>query len=69
MEELRRACIPQAFLSCHTVLHETQQYQACMELANLVADEGQALYKDFSAEELRGFLSLLHKSALAALVP
>jgi len=68
MEELRRASIPQVFLLSHTVLHETCQYQECMKLANLVADEGASLYKDFSAEELRGLLSLLAKSAMASVL-
>jgi len=66
LQQLRRMCVPQAFLMCHTVLHETGQYHACLELANLIADEVQALYVDFATEELQGFLSLLHKSALAA---
>lgn len=67
LQELRKICVPQIFIFCHTVLHETQQYQACLELAGMVADETQALYKDFSADELRAFLALLHKSSLAAL--
>lgn len=58
--------MPQTFLMCHTVLNETSQYHACLELANLIADEVQALYNDFDPEELQGFLNLFYKSALAA---
>jgi len=67
LKKLRRMCVPEIFLLCHTVLHETQQYQDCLELASMIADEQQTLYKDFSSEELREFLSLLGKSAMAAL--
>jgi len=49
---LRQTCIPHAALLLSNVLSSTCQYSRCLELANVIAAEHQALYQVCSAEQL-----------------
>ena len=52
MQLLRQTCIPHAALLLCNVLTNTGQYSRCLELANVMAAEHQALYQVCSAEQL-----------------
>ena len=49
---LRQMCVPHAALLLSNVLTSTCQYGRCLELANVLAAEHQALYRVCSAEQL-----------------
>lgn len=61
---VRRIGVPQMTALLHHVLHESGLYAEAVELAALVADDGLALYEDFSKAELRAFLQRVNLSAV-----
>jgi len=42
---LRQLCLPKLCLLLHQVLHTTQRYKQCVQIADCVADEHHQLYK------------------------
>ena len=44
MRSLRQSCLPDLALLLHTVLHSTQQYKRCLQLADVIASELHQLY-------------------------
>ncbi|XP_075713041.1 nuclear pore complex protein Nup107 isoform X2 [Rhinoderma darwinii] len=67
MELLRSLCLPMMCFLLHTVLHNTEQYQDCLRLADVIASENQKLYKVFSKSELKKLLKKLRESSLMLL--
>jgi len=67
MSALRTELIPQTFLLLHSVLHNTGQYQAAINLANLLADESTSNYAAFSKDKIKQFLAKIRESSLAVL--
>jgi nuclear pore complex protein Nup107 len=67
MEVLRQLCIPQITLLLHTVLHNTSRHRDCFLLADVIASEQHQLYKVFSKEQLRQFLTRIQESSLLLL--
>ena len=64
---LRKLCIPELVLLCHTVLHTSQDYKAAMALADVVASEVHGLYECFHKENMRIFLNKIKQSAICKL--
>ncbi|XP_074642754.1 nuclear pore complex protein Nup107-like isoform X2 [Tubulanus polymorphus] len=64
---LRQLCLPTICFLLHKVLHATEQYQECIQLADVVASERYALYKVFPSEELQKLLRMLQESSVALL--
>ncbi|XP_038045474.1 nuclear pore complex protein Nup107-like [Patiria miniata] len=64
MNGLRGLCLPMLCFLLHTVLHTTEQYRECLALADVIASEDHQLYKVFSRQELRQFLSKQSESSL-----
>ncbi|KAM8971978.1 nuclear pore complex protein Nup107 [Pelodytes ibericus] len=64
---LRRLCLPMMCFLLHTVLHNTNQYQECLRLADMVSSEHQKLYKVFSKTEMKNLLQKLRESSLRML--
>ncbi|XP_069831037.1 nuclear pore complex protein Nup107 [Dendropsophus ebraccatus] len=67
MELLRSLCLPMMCFLLHTVLHNTEQYQDCLRLADVISSENQKLYKVFSKPELKKLLQKLRESSLMLL--
>lgn len=67
MISLRKLCLPMMCFLLHTVLHNTEQYQECLRLADLISSKQHSLYKAFSKEELRKLLYKLRESSLSLL--
>ncbi|KAG8577949.1 hypothetical protein GDO81_010334 [Engystomops pustulosus] len=67
MELLRSLCLPMMCFLLHTVLHNTEQYQDCLRLADVISSENQKLYKVFSKSELKKLLQKLRESSLRLL--
>ncbi|CAJ0936769.1 unnamed protein product [Ranitomeya imitator] len=64
---LRSLCLPMMCFLLHTVLHNTEQYQECLRLADVISSETQKLYKVFSKPELKKLLQKLRESSLMLL--
>ncbi|XP_023617433.1 nuclear pore complex protein Nup107 isoform X4 [Myotis lucifugus] len=64
---LRKLCLPMLCFLLHTILHNTGQYQECLQLADMVSSERHKLYLVFSKEELRKLLQKLRESSLMLL--
>jgi len=45
MQLLRRLCLPSLCTLLHEVLHSTQRYKQCVQIADCIADEHHQLYK------------------------
>ncbi|XP_052021291.1 nuclear pore complex protein Nup107 isoform X2 [Apodemus sylvaticus] len=67
MALLRKLCLPTLCFLLHTILHSTEQYQECLQLADMVASERHKLYLVFSKDELRKLLHKLRESSLMLL--
>ncbi|KAM4036684.1 nuclear pore complex protein Nup107 [Anomaloglossus baeobatrachus] len=67
MDLLRNLCLPMMCFLLHTVLHNTDQYQECLRLADVISSETQKLYKVFSKPELKKLLQKLRESSLMLL--
>ncbi|XP_045144834.1 nuclear pore complex protein Nup107 [Echinops telfairi] len=67
MISLRKLCLPMLCFLLHTILHNTGQYQECLQLADMVSSERHKLYLVFSKEELRKLLQKLRESSLMLL--
>ena len=44
MALLRRLCLPTLCFLLHSILHSAEQYQECLQLADMVASERHKLY-------------------------
>ena len=64
---LRKVCIPEVVLLCHTVLHTIKDYKKAMALADVVASEVHGLYECFHKENMRIFLNKIKQSAVCNL--
>ncbi|RXG52875.1 Nuclear pore complex protein [Armadillidium vulgare] len=53
---LRSVFIPQATSLLQTILHCTENYKECVQLADLIASEQHSLYKCFGSGEMQRFL-------------
>ncbi|XP_062572533.1 nuclear pore complex protein Nup107-like [Saccostrea cucullata] len=67
MESLRQLILPQLCFLLHDILHKTEQYPECLQLADHIASEQHALYKVFRQDELQHLLHLFRESSLAVL--
>ncbi len=50
---LRQLCLPLICFLLHTVLHTTQQYKQCLQLADIIASEQHQLYTVRTANETK----------------
>lgn len=64
---LRQTCIPHAALLLCNALTSTNRYSQCLELANVLASEQQALYKVCSAEQLAQLIKHLRQAYVRVL--
>lgn len=67
MKNLRRQFIPQFTFILHTVLHTSGNYQECIKLADVIANEHRRLYTEFSTDQLNDLMKKIRESSLAAL--
>ncbi|KAK2163756.1 hypothetical protein LSH36_74g00028 [Paralvinella palmiformis] len=67
MRLLRQLCLPGLCFLLHTVLHNTEQYKKCVQLANLVASDQHQLYKTFRKDELQQLLHKIRETSVALL--
>lgn len=67
MRLLRQLCLPTMCFLLHSVLHSTQQYRECLQLADVIASEQHQLYKVFRKDELQKLLQLLRDSSISLL--
>jgi len=67
MKSLRGEILPQTVLLLHSVLHNTGQFKACLELASLVTDESTRNYAAFSTDKIKQILAKLRESSLAVM--
>ncbi|CAH3035204.1 unnamed protein product [Porites lobata] len=67
LELLRQLCLPLICVLLHNVLHSTEQYKQCLQLADVISSEQYQLYKVFRKDELQKMLSLFRDTSLALL--
>lgn len=67
MSILRKQFIPQFTFILHTVLHTSGNYQECIQLADVIANEFRKLYSEFTVDQLRDMMKKIRESSLAAL--
>ncbi|KAL5022711.1 hypothetical protein ScPMuIL_001866 [Solemya velum] len=67
MSQLRTLTLPYMCSLLHKVLHTTEQFTECLQLADLVSSEQHKLYEVFRKDELQKLLDLLRESSLAVL--
>lgn len=67
LESLRQLTIPRLCFLLHDILHKTDQYGACLQIADHVASEQYMLYKVFRQDELQHLLHLLRESSVSVL--
>lgn len=67
MSRLRQLCLPTLCLLLHKVLHTTEQYKECLQLADIIASDEYELYKVFQPEQLQKLLQRLLESSVALL--
>lgn len=60
---LRSIYIPQVASLLQNILHATEKYKECLQLADLIASEQYQLYKAFGRCELQRFLSKLQETS------
>ncbi|XP_042236201.1 nuclear pore complex protein Nup107-like [Homarus americanus] len=60
---LRSIYIPQVTSLLQNILHSTQNYKECIQLADIVASEQHQLYKAFGSGELQRFLVKLQETS------
>ncbi|XP_019849419.1 PREDICTED: nuclear pore complex protein Nup107-like isoform X1 [Amphimedon queenslandica] len=64
MKRLREICIPRLCFLLHSVLHSSQNYKDCFELASVIASESHGLHEVFRPQELKQFLKLMYSSSV-----
>lgn len=64
MKLLRQLCIPKFIVQLHQILHSTDQFVECMQLAEILTLEKNGLYQVFTKDDLQEMLKLLRQSAL-----
>ena len=67
LQLLRQTCVPHAALLLSNVLSSTQQFAQCLELANVIASQEQALYKVCSAEQLSQLIKQIRQAYIQVL--
>ncbi|XP_050395962.1 nuclear pore complex protein Nup107 [Patella vulgata] len=67
MDRLRELHIPGLCFNLHHMLHSTEMYADCLQLADYIASEQYRLYKEFSSEDLKTLLRHLQESSLKLL--
>ncbi|XP_078310529.1 nuclear pore complex protein Nup107-like [Crassostrea virginica] len=67
LDSLRKLVIPRLTFLLHDILHKTEQYGPCLQIADHIASEQHLLYKVFRQDELQHLLHLLRESSLAVL--
>lgn len=67
LQLLRKTCIPHAALLLCNVLTSSQRYSQCLELADVMANEQQALYKVCSSEQLAQMIKHLRQAFVKVL--
>lgn len=67
MALLRQLVLPSLSFLLHKILHTSQQYAECLQLADCISSEQHKLYKVFRKDELRQLLKLIRESSLAVL--
>ncbi|KAL1509474.1 hypothetical protein ABEB36_004200 [Hypothenemus hampei] len=64
-DHLRKTILPEVtFLLC-SVLIESEMYEQCVLLADIIASEQYCLYKEFTAEQISKFLTKIAEASLA----
>lgn len=64
MKLLRQLCIPKFIIQLHQILHSTENYVECMQLAEILTSEKNALYQVFTKTDLQEILKLLRQSSM-----
>eukprot|EP00794_Sanderia_malayensis_P019926 gene19926-21878_t len=64
---LRQIAIPMLCFMLHSVLHSSEQYKECLQLADTIQAEQHKLYSVFKREDLKKLLGLFKDSSLALL--
>lgn len=67
MALLRKMCIPQMTFLLHTVLQSTNQFEECLQIADIITSEKNQLYKEFNLQELENLQKKLCESSLKLL--
>lgn len=67
MDALRSICVPEVVILLHKCLHQSKDYQECVQLVDEVASENRKLYKCYSANKMMELLSIVAESSLALL--
>ncbi|EFC50185.1 nucleoporin 107 [Naegleria gruberi] len=57
--KLKQKCIPDIVFCLYQLLSFAEEYDACMQLADIIADDTRGLYKCFSQKQLIDFLKLM----------
>lgn len=64
---LRKKFVPQLTFILHTVLHTSNLYRSCIEIADIIADEKYQLYAEFAPEQMKDLLRKIQESSTASL--
>jgi len=67
LKYLRKVCIPRVAMQLHSVLYSSERFRACIELAELIADEHFSLFKCFDLEDMEEYLQLVAKCAVVCM--
>ncbi|KAL8570338.1 hypothetical protein ACOMHN_035756 [Nucella lapillus] len=64
---LRKVHIPALCLNLHHMLHASQLYSECLQLADCIASEYHQLYKEFNKDDLKQLMRQIRESSLSLL--
>lgn len=67
MNSLRGICVPEVVILLHKCLHQSKDFQECVQLVDEVASESRKLYKCYAAHKMSELLLLVAESSLALL--
>jgi nuclear pore complex protein Nup107 len=67
LDQLRKQYIPHLVFIAHSVHHSSNNLVECMKIADIVADERNAIYKTFSRELMMDLLKKLRETSIAIL--
>lgn len=67
MKALRSICVPEVVILLHKCLHQSGDYQECVQLVDEVASENRKLYACYPAHKMSELLVLVAESSLALL--
>lgn len=67
LEKLRSICLPEIVLLLHDVLAKSDDYPACIRLADEIADERRQLYKVYTKQKLAELLAKIADTSLQLL--